>query len=150
MSNLVTVFKKEKENFLLCLGLKYNEFKCKCNNKRCRYTVISNKFLEKYSHFREDLDLPVLVTSGFRCQVHNEKVGGVENSFHTMGFAIDVKPMEKMKGKYLQKYFNQKHDKEPTEVNSDFEAIKYFAEKNGLHVIQYESFLHLDNRQDFL
>jgi len=33
---------------------------------------------------------PIVVTSGFRTETHNEKVGGVASSSHLKGLAIDV------------------------------------------------------------
>lgn len=33
---------------------------------------------------------PVVVTSGYRCQAHNEAVGGVRNSQHIYGRAADI------------------------------------------------------------
>jgi uncharacterized protein YcbK (DUF882 family) len=33
---------------------------------------------------------PLLVTSGFRCELHNQAVGGARNSQHLVGKAIDV------------------------------------------------------------
>ena len=33
---------------------------------------------------------PVVVTSGYRCPVHNEAVGGVKNSQHLYGKAADI------------------------------------------------------------
>jgi uncharacterized protein YcbK (DUF882 family) len=34
--------------------------------------------------------LPIIVTSGFRCNRHNKEVGGVGGSEHTKGLAADV------------------------------------------------------------
>ncbi len=34
--------------------------------------------------------VPFIVTSGFRCPSHNEAVGGVPDSAHTKGLALDV------------------------------------------------------------
>jgi uncharacterized protein YcbK (DUF882 family) len=35
--------------------------------------------------------IPFLITSGYRCPIHNRKVGGVEDSAHTRGLAVDIK-----------------------------------------------------------
>ena len=35
------------------------------------------------------LGVPVLVSSGFRCQAVNEAIGGAKNSQHTLGQAVD-------------------------------------------------------------
>jgi uncharacterized protein YcbK (DUF882 family) len=39
---------------------------------------------------REIYGKPIVVTSGFRTESHNEKVGGVSSSSHLKGLAIDV------------------------------------------------------------
>lgn len=39
---------------------------------------------------RELYGKPIVVTSGFRTESHNEKVGGVSSSSHLKGLAIDV------------------------------------------------------------
>lgn len=39
---------------------------------------------------RERLGKPITVNSGFRCPLHNSKVGGVKNSQHLRGEAADV------------------------------------------------------------
>jgi hypothetical protein len=35
--------------------------------------------------------MPMVIYSGMRCQKHNERVGGVPDSAHTKGVAVDVK-----------------------------------------------------------
>lgn len=39
---------------------------------------------------RELLGKPIVVNSGFRCPVHNAAVGGVANSQHMKGEAVDI------------------------------------------------------------
>lgn len=39
---------------------------------------------------REHLNLPIRVTSGYRCAELNRAVGGVPNSFHVTGRAADI------------------------------------------------------------
>jgi uncharacterized protein YcbK (DUF882 family) len=34
---------------------------------------------------------PITITSGCRCESHNKRVGGAENSMHTKGLAADIK-----------------------------------------------------------
>jgi len=40
---------------------------------------------------REHLGKPVIVTSGYRCPTYNQRVGGVKNSAHTKGYAVDIR-----------------------------------------------------------
>lgn len=39
---------------------------------------------------RDMLGKPVIITSGYRSPAHNRQVGGVENSYHTRGMAVDI------------------------------------------------------------
>ena len=36
---------------------------------------------------------PIIITSGFRCEAVNRKVGGVRNSQHLLGQAADIRPL---------------------------------------------------------
>jgi len=47
-------------------------------------------FLKKLDKAREIADIPFIITSGFRTQEHNKKVGGVDSSSHTKGWAADI------------------------------------------------------------
>lgn len=40
---------------------------------------------------RNELHLPVIVTSGYRSKEVNERVGGVSSSYHVKGLAADIK-----------------------------------------------------------
>ena len=39
---------------------------------------------------RDELGVPVMVNSGYRCSEHNARVGGVKGSYHTKGLAADL------------------------------------------------------------
>lgn len=39
---------------------------------------------------REKINKPLVITSGFRTQAYNKKVGGVFNSSHMSGLAVDI------------------------------------------------------------
>ena len=41
---------------------------------------------------REKLGMPIICNSGFRCPIHNAKVGGATGSQHMKGEAMDVVP----------------------------------------------------------
>ena len=55
---------------------------------------------------RKFLDCPIVVNSGFRCQELNRKVGGVYNSKHLEGLAVDGIP----KGLNLRECWNKLRD----------------------------------------
>ena len=46
---------------------------------------------------RRKLGKPIIVNSGFRCPLHNERVGGVYNSQHVSGQAADIRCDDNMK-----------------------------------------------------
>lgn len=47
-------------------------------------------FIVKLDLARSYANIPFRVTSGYRTESHNRKVGGVENSSHRRGFAADI------------------------------------------------------------
>jgi zinc D-Ala-D-Ala carboxypeptidase len=47
-------------------------------------------FMQKIEGLRQILGYKVTVTSGYRTEAHNKKVGGVAGSSHTKGLAIDI------------------------------------------------------------
>ena len=68
-----------------------NEFACKCGGKYCNgFPVEPQKLLvEAADKVREHFGRPVRVSSGVRDKTHNSKVGGVSNSRHLTGKAMD-------------------------------------------------------------
>ena len=81
---------------------KFSEFDCKCNS--CQSTGTSGKvnmdadFLERLDYARSIVRgrTPFVITSGFRCEAHNAKVGGRQKSHsskgssHMYGCAADI------------------------------------------------------------
>lgn len=39
---------------------------------------------------RQELGVPFVITSGYRCPAHNRLVGGAANSYHVQGMAADI------------------------------------------------------------
>lgn len=39
---------------------------------------------------RDYLGVPIHINSGYRSPRHNQKIGGVRNSYHTKGMAVDI------------------------------------------------------------
>lgn len=50
-----------------------------------------NYTIERLDEIREKYGKPIIITSGYRCQELNKKVGGKSNSFHLKGLAADLK-----------------------------------------------------------
>lgn len=70
---------------------KREEFRCRCGGKHCNGFPAepSEKLLRLADRVREHFDAPITVSSGIRCEKHNAKVGGVANSRHKIGTAMD-------------------------------------------------------------
>ena len=62
------------------------ELECKC----CGKCLISTELLSRLNEARQLAGIPFIITSGYRCQKHNEEVGGKPNSAHTSGKAVDI------------------------------------------------------------
>ena len=67
------------------------EFACKCGGKYCNgYPTEMDKAVVKAAEkVRKHFGAVVTVSSGLRCNQHNANVGGVSNSRHKKGKAID-------------------------------------------------------------
>lgn len=67
------------------------EFKCKCGNVYCNgYPAEPQEKLVRIADMvREHFGAPATVSSGLRCKQHNANVGGVANSRHLTGKAMD-------------------------------------------------------------
>lgn len=82
---------KYKYNFFFDL----NEFACKCALPSCVTQIIDSSLLDKLAKVRKVHNLPIRVTSGYRCQAHQDSLAaaGLEtakNSQHVLGRAADV------------------------------------------------------------
>lgn len=62
------------------------EFECPCCH-RVKLVPYLVYLLEK---LRGEVGLPIIITSGYRCEDHNRKIGGRPHSFHLQGMAADV------------------------------------------------------------
>jgi len=79
---------------------------------------------------RAKLGMPITVTSGFRCQKLNAKVGGSITSHHTKGEAVDLCCADNAKlynilkemGKYDQLIWEKGNDKCPAWVHISYNA----------------------------
>lgn len=75
-------------------GIKYfdrSEFACLCGGKYCNGfpKEMQEKLIVVADRVREHFGAPMTVTSGVRCTRHNAAVGGVSNSRHLDGKAMD-------------------------------------------------------------
>lgn len=56
--------------------------------------VVSLKLYDLLDRIREEFGKPILVNCGYRSPEHNAAVGGVKNSYHTLGLAADIRPKD--------------------------------------------------------
>ncbi len=62
------------------------EFTCRCG---CGTHNPNQAFLERLERARGRAEIPFNITSGSRCQEHNEDVGGVDSSSHVASEAME-------------------------------------------------------------
>ena len=67
-------------------NFKRSEFACQCG---CGFDTVDHELVEELEEIRQYFGSPITITSGCRCQKHNEAVGGNPNSQHKIGRAAD-------------------------------------------------------------
>lgn len=102
---------------------KKKEFACKC----CGVSIVDVELGDVLDDLRNHFNAPTHITSGYRCEAHNTKVGGAKNSQHMQGIAADIRVS----------------GKEPSEV------YKFLNEKypNKYGIGLYKSWVHIDVRE---
>ncbi len=94
-------------------GIKYfkkSEFACKCGKYCNGYPDEMKKgVITVADRVREHFGSPAYVTSGLRCKQHNTNVGGVTNSRHLTGKAMDFCIQGKTAEQVLE-YVKQQHE----------------------------------------
>jgi len=64
-----------------------DEFRCKCG---CRVADMSPEFMDNLQSLRDAFASPIIITSGYRCPRHNERVSNTgRDGPHTTGRAAD-------------------------------------------------------------
>lgn len=68
------------------------EFRCQCGGKYCDGFPAepAEETVRMADEIRRRAGVPLNVNSGVRCKRHNAEVGGVSNSLHTTGQAVDL------------------------------------------------------------
>lgn len=62
------------------------EMACKC----CGKILYHPELMRKLETLRHQIGRPITVTSGYRCESYNNKVGGAPASQHLLGTAADI------------------------------------------------------------
>lgn len=86
-------------------------------------TVIVDNLLDR---IRERFAVPMIVTSGYRCEKLNKLIGGVDNSQHMKGEAVDFYFAGFSKKEMVTAFF------EIAEV-FDFDQLIYYKSKGIIH-----------------
>lgn len=66
------------------------EFDCQCGRCVGGAEHMDVNLLVLLDHARAEAGVPFVITSAYRCAAHNRSVGGVTNSAHTRGQAVDI------------------------------------------------------------
>lgn len=66
---------------------KEDEFECECG---CGLNNIDVTLVSLLDHARHFAEIPFKINSACRCEVHNKNVGGVKDSSHCKGLAVDI------------------------------------------------------------
>lgn len=112
---------------ILCNGLSHHEFWCKCSNESCTMTLVNEDLIEAFEAIRTALGAKIVVTSGYRCQLHNSKQAGhSQTSRHCAGMAIDFANI----GKIATMTYDQV--KEMAD-KAGFNSMYFNKEKNFYH-----------------
>ena len=65
---------------------KLDEFHCPC----CKQVMLHPLLLQKLKNLRWEIRTPVIITSGYRCSLYNQEIGGIKSSYHLLGMAADI------------------------------------------------------------
>lgn len=91
-------------------------------------TNMNPQLLMALDYIRTQLEVPLVVNSGFRTEEHNAKVGGKKHSQHLLGNAADIRITSQAMGDMIEYWFID-------EVGQD------------CGIGRYNTFIHLDVRK---
>lgn len=101
-------------------------------NWPCDFNVYSNILLLSFyfDYVRKRFSSPIKLTSGYRSPLLNKAVGGVNNSKHLQGLAVDIKILH-----------NTDYEKIRQIIGNDCRFIKYYPDRHYMHVDFTQEFL---------
>ena len=80
---------KKGDSAQISKNFQYKEFDCH-GKGCCSTTIIDEKLVGYVQQIRDHFGKPVTITSPYRCEVHNRRVGGATKSYHMRGQAADI------------------------------------------------------------
>lgn len=120
------------------------EFSCRCPVHRGQPVEdMDEKVIVELEKLRKILGVPLVITSGWRCEKYNQEIGGQQNSFHILKQAVDFKILPAYKDKIQESLYN-------IFKNSSMGVVRYIwslCEKIGFTGLGYyygEDFFHVD------
>lgn len=73
------------------LSANFNSTEFDCHGSGCcSQTLINETLVEYLQKIREHFGKPITITSGYRCETHNKRIGGATGSRHSKGDAADI------------------------------------------------------------
>lgn len=70
-------------------NFQYREFDCQ-GSGCCTSTIIDEQLVRYVQKIRDHFGKPITITSPYRCETHNRRVGGASRSYHMQGKAADI------------------------------------------------------------
>lgn len=94
------VFQKSQPTFKLDDQgrLLSSEISCHCSYPECDRILLNNKTRSSFLLVRTFFAAAISISSGYRCWKHNRDVGGLDNSMHLIGCALDIRPTKIREG----------------------------------------------------
>lgn len=80
---------KAAPDYMISDNFAASEFICKCDYSNCNHSFLYSKTLDSAQMLRKYVNSSLTTTNGHRCQLHNSDVGGVDDSYHMKGHAVD-------------------------------------------------------------
>lgn len=120
--------RKEAERYLdnlMVFDFSARELAC----KHCGECLFDDHSLRCLQAYRNRQDSPVIITSGYRCAVHNRNVGGARHSLHLVGQAFDLTM--------------------PMDRQTRSQAILMAGASGFRGLGLYDNFIHVDTRRDY-
>lgn len=99
---------------------KEDEFTCKCG---CGLNNMNENFIFTLDEARDIAQIPFKINCGCRCEKHNKEVGGVKDSAHTKGLAVDIAAPDD---------------------RTRFSIVSALLEVGFKRVLLYDTFIHCD------
>lgn len=87
--SILTKEASKSSSLKLSKNFKLSELACK-GSGCCSKVMWAPELIERLQWIRDKCKKPIVINSGYRCQTHNNRVGGVASSKHLYGMAADL------------------------------------------------------------